>query len=100
VINISRGFDQYQETGRAPGIFCNLNPNKKISTAWEPCRPCCLFGFFWLAHKIISKKQNEKLVPVLVIGIAVLPILRGMNLGILIISPLVADLPKGIPCHN
>ena len=58
------------------------------------------FGFFGLRIKVSVRSSMKKLVPFFVIGVAVLLILRGMNLGIPFISPLVADLPIGIPCHN
>ena len=58
------------------------------------------FGFFGLRIKVSVRSSMKKLMPVFVIGIAVLLILRGMNLGIPFISPVIADIPQVIPCHN
>lgn len=58
------------------------------------------FGFFGLRIKLPARTRFKKLMPVFVIGIAVLLILRGMNLGIPFISPVMADIRQGIPCHK
>lgn len=58
------------------------------------------FGFFGLRIQLPVRNRIRKLMPVFVIGIAVLLILRGMNLGIPFISPVMADIRQGIPCHK
>lgn len=58
------------------------------------------FGFFGLRIRISARIQLRKLMPAFVVGIAVLLILRGMNLGIPYISPALADMREGVSCHH
>lgn len=55
-------------------------------------------GFFSMRITISARKNMRKAMPVFVIGIAVLLILRGMNLGIPFVSPVIEDARHGVTC--
>lgn len=59
-----------------------------------------LLSFFGVHIKVSLRRQIKKAVPFIVAGMAVLLILRGMNLGIPFVSPVLADAPQPvISCH-
>jgi sulfite exporter TauE/SafE len=59
-----------------------------------------LLSFFGFHIKLSLRRQIKKAVPFIIAGMAVLLILRGMNLGIPFVSPVLADAPQPvISCH-
>jgi sulfite exporter TauE/SafE len=59
-----------------------------------------LLSFFGVHIKISLRQQMRKAVPFIIAGMAVLLILRGLNLGIPFVSPVLADAPKAVfSCH-
>jgi uncharacterized protein len=59
-----------------------------------------LLSFFGFHVKLSLRQQMKKAVPFVIAGMAVLLILRGLNLGIPFISPVLADAPQPvISCH-
>lgn len=57
-------------------------------------------GFFGLQIRLSMRNRVKRMMPFFVVAIAVLLILRGMNLGIPFISPAVENMRDGISCHN
>lgn len=59
-----------------------------------------ILSFFGIHIKLSLRQQIKKAVPFIIAGMAVLLILRGMNLGIPFVSPVLADAPQPvIHCH-
>lgn len=59
-----------------------------------------ILSFFGFHIKLSLRQQMKKAVPFIIAGMAVLLILRGMNLGIPFVSPVLADAPQPvISCH-
>jgi sulfite exporter TauE/SafE len=59
-----------------------------------------LLSFFGVHIKLSLRQQMRKAVPFIIAGMAVLLILRGLNLGIPFVSPVLADAPQPvISCH-
>lgn len=59
-----------------------------------------LLCFLGVHIKISLRQQLKKAVPFVIAGMAVLLILRGLNLGIPFVSPVLVDAPKAvISCH-
>jgi uncharacterized protein len=58
------------------------------------------FGYFSMRVTIAARQKMRKAVPVFVIGIGLLLILRGMNLGIPFLSPVIEDVRAGVSCHQ
>jgi uncharacterized protein len=59
-----------------------------------------ILSFFGVRIKLSLRQQIKKAVPFIIAGMAVLLILRGMNLGIPFVSPVLADAPQPvISCH-
>jgi sulfite exporter TauE/SafE len=59
-----------------------------------------ILSFFGVHLKLSLRRQIKKAVPYIVAGMAVLLILRGMNLGIPFVSPVMANAPGAvISCH-
>ena len=57
-------------------------------------------SFFGVHIKLSIRQQLKKAMPYVVAGMAVLLILRGLNLGIPFVSPVLADAPQPvISCH-
>jgi sulfite exporter TauE/SafE len=57
-------------------------------------------SFFGVHIKLSIRQQIKKAVPFIIAGMAVLLILRGLNLGIPFVSPVLADAPQPvISCH-
>lgn len=59
-----------------------------------------LLSFLGMPVKLSIRQQIKKLVPFIIAGMAVLLILRGLNLGIPFVSPVLANAPQPvISCH-
>jgi sulfite exporter TauE/SafE len=59
-----------------------------------------ILSFFGVHIKLSLRQQMRKAVPFIIAGMAVLLILRGLNLGIPFVSPVLADAPQPvISCH-
>jgi sulfite exporter TauE/SafE len=59
-----------------------------------------LLSFFGVHVKLSLRQQMKKAVPFIIAGMAVLLILRGLNLGIPFVSPVLVEAPKAIiSCH-
>lgn len=59
-----------------------------------------ILSFFGVHIKMSLRQQIKKAVPFIIAGMAVLLILRGLNLGIPFVSPVLADAPQPvISCH-
>lgn len=59
-----------------------------------------ILSFFGVHIKLSFRQQIRKAVPFIIAGMAVLLILRGLNLGIPFVSPVLADAPQPvISCH-
>jgi len=59
-----------------------------------------LLSFFGVHVKLSLRQQMRKAVPFIIAGMAVLLILRGLNLGIPFVSPVLANAPQPvISCH-
>lgn len=57
-------------------------------------------SLFGIRFKLSHRRQIRQLMPYIVAGMAILFILRGMNLGIPFISPVLPDAPKAaVLCH-
>lgn len=59
-----------------------------------------ILSFFGVHIKLSFRQQIRKAVPFIIAGMALLLILRGLNLGIPFVSPVLADAPQPvISCH-
>lgn len=58
------------------------------------------FGIFGNRISVNARFNIRKAMPYLLLMVGLLLVLRGMNLGIPFISPVVTDIRQGIPCHN
>jgi sulfite exporter TauE/SafE len=58
------------------------------------------FGYFGMRVSLSARQKMRKALPVFVIGVAIWLILRGMNLGIPFVSPIIEDPGQGISCHT
>jgi len=59
-----------------------------------------ILSFFGVHIKLSLRQKMRKAVPFIIAGMAVLLILRGLNLGIPFVSPVLADAPQPvISCH-
>jgi hypothetical protein len=59
-----------------------------------------ILSFFGVHVKLSFRQQIRKVIPFVIAGMALLLILRGLNLGIPFVSPVLADAPQPvISCH-
>ncbi|THU30717.1 sulfite exporter TauE/SafE family protein [Niastella caeni] len=59
-----------------------------------------ILSFFGVHIKLSVRQQIKKAIPFIIAGMAVLLILRGLNLGIPFVSPVMAEAPQpAISCH-
>lgn len=58
------------------------------------------FGYFGVRISVAARQKMRKALPFFVVGIALLLILRGMNLGIPLLSPVTEQARHGISCHQ